>query len=622
MKSVSIIIISVMFLCGNAAAQDGDADYSALTAENHPRLIFNDSSFDRLKAMLEDSEEGTVDRLHDHMMSVADSYGLDEEPLEFRLDASGKRLLPVSRKALSRIVSCAYAYRMTGEKAYLKHAERDLNAVCSFESWNPRHFLDVAEMAAGVAIGYDWLHDDLKKKTKARIVRVLDEYAMQAAGNKSHAWFYKRVGNWNQVCNSGLVCAALATYEHHPETARRIIEDAVTSNMKAVKGIYGPDGAYPEGPTYWGFGTLYQVLMLTVMEDCLGTEFGLSAAPGFLETGTFKTFSRGCTGKHFNFADNSSGCGANYPLWYFASETGNPSLLYDEVKLLGTEKYETPDHRGLMPLALRYAMEMPQNEIPEPSECTYAGRGKTPMFMCRTGWKKKDLYLGIKGGTDSYLHGHMDAGTFVFDAYGVRWAMDYNRQPYASVENGIKELGGRLADMEQNSLRWRLFRLNCRQHNTLTVNGADHDVEAFVPMTATFTSGERMGASFDLTDLFWGDVASAVRTAAIVDGEYLEVKDEVEAFGDAPVRLRWTMVTEAVPEVTQEGILLTKNGITMLLSTSGAEVNYRTWSSDPQDYDSVLKHLDAPNEGTYICGYEVEIPAGEAVPLVTTLKRK
>ena len=109
MKSVSIIIISVMFLCGNAAAKDGDKDYSALTAENHPRLIFNDSSFDRLKAMLEDSEEGTVDRLHDHMMSVADSYGLDEEPLEFRLDASGKRLLPVSRKALSRIVSCDYS---------------------------------------------------------------------------------------------------------------------------------------------------------------------------------------------------------------------------------------------------------------------------------------------------------------------------------------------------------------------------------------------------------------------------------------------------------------------------------------------------------------------------------
>ena len=36
---------------------------------------------------------------------------------------------------------------------------------------------------------------------------------------------------------------------------------------------------------------------------------------------------------------------------------------------------------------------------------------------------------------------------------------------------------------------------------------------------------------------------------------------------------------------------------------------YRYTSSDPQAYDSPLRHLDAPNPNTYICGYEVDVPA-------------
>ena len=50
-------------------------------------------------------------------------------------------------------------------------------------------------------------------------------------------------------------------------------------------------------------------------------------------------------------------------------------------------------------------------------------------------------------------------------------------------------------------------------------------------------------------------------------------------------------------------------------------MNYRTWSSDPKDYDNPVKDFDEAVPGTYICGYEVEVPAAVEMSLVTTLKK-
>ena len=597
-------------------------DYSGLTKENHPRVVYNQDDFKRLKKMLKSGENEDVYMLHEHLIKVADAAVSNPTRLEFKKDASNKRILQVSRNALARITPCAYAYKVTGNKKYLQKAEQDILDVCSFDSWNPKHYLDVAEMSAAVSLGYDWLYNDLKTSTKDIVVRTLKEFALETSRlGKPTTWWYARIGNWNQVCNAGLVCAALAIYEHCPELAQEVIDDAVKTNRPAIEGIYGPDGAYPEGATYWGFGTVYQVLMLTAMENVLGTDFGLSKAPGFLETGTFKTFSVGAIGKVFNFADNVLGGTSNYPIWYFAAKKQDPSMLFLERELMKAAAYRNGGHKGLITVSIRNAMDLKPGESKTPAQKFYSAQGKTPIMMCRTGWGKKDLYLGIKGGQDGYLHGHMDNGTFVYDAYGVRWAMDYVRQNYAAVENGIQKLGGRLADYSQNSLRWKLFTHNCRQHNTLTVNDKDHNVDAFVHMIATENTPERMAATFDLAPLFDGDLAKAERTAALCNESYLEVKDVLAAPSDRPAVVRWTMVTEAEPEITPDGILLKKNGITMLLKTEGADVTYKTWSSNPKDYDSPLKDLDVHYPETHICGYEITIPASAELSLVTTLKK-
>ena len=593
-----------------------------LAPECHPRLIFDSDDFSRLKKKVNGTDP--LGRLHNCVMTLADQAVSSTERLEFELDASNTRLLAVSREALSRLVSCAYAYRITGEDKYLQKAVQDIQDVCSFDSWNPSHYLDVAEMATAVAIAYDWLYAELSESVKAGAVQALKDYALQTSRKSSYTWWYGRGDNWNQVCNGGLVCAAVATYEHHPELAKTIIDDAISTNTPTVARMYAPDGAYPEGPTYWNYGTLYQVLMLTVFEGVFGTDYGISKAQGFMDTGEFKIFARGTIGMHFNYADNTTSSTSNYPLYYFAYKRNEPSMLYTEMQLLNeAEEYISSEHRGLLVLAIKYAMQMNISNLSAPSKKFYSAQGDVPLMMCRTGWAKKDLYLGIKGGRANYSHGHMDGGTFVFYADAVRWAKDMTRQTYSDVESGIEALGGSRNDMAQNSLRWRLFRLNNRQHNTLTVNDKDHKVSAFVNMVSTENTSTRMGATFDLTPLFDGDLAKAERTAAICNEEYLEVKDVLKAPADRPAHVRWTMVSTATPVIQSDGsgIMLTRNNNSMFLKTTGAQVTYKTWSGNPQDYESPLKHLEKPESNTWICGYEIDIPAGQELILVTTLKK-
>ena len=593
---------------------------SKLTADCHPRLVFSDEDFEKIKTLKDENE--AVMALHTCIMTVADAAVADDKPLEYVKDASNKRILDVSRTALEKLLTCAYAYKVTGDAKYLQKATQNITQVCSFNDWNPDHYLDVAEMSAAVSLTYDWLYHDFDASTKELIVKALHDYALSTSRMSKYTWWYDRIGNWNQVCNSGLVCAAYAIYEHYPTLAQSVIDEAINTNRIAVEGIYGPDGAYPEGPTYWSYGTIYQILMMTVMETVQGRDYGLSLSPGFMETGTFKIFSSGSLGTNFNFADNALGGNSNYPLWYFAAKKNDTGLLYRELQLVkNTARYVGSDHKGLLTLMLKYAMTLDCSNVTGFSQKFYSAQGNTPMMMCRSGWDKNDHYLGIKGGQDGYLHGHMDGGSFVYDAHGVRWAMDYVRQNYAEVETGIQNLGGKLSDYSQNSLRWRLFRLNCRQHNTLTVNDKDHNVDAFVRMTAVENTSSRMSATFDLTPLFDGDLEIAQRTAAICNESYLEIKDVLKAPSDDSAHVRWTMVSNGVPEITSEGIRLSKSNVTMLLKTTGADVTYKIWSSDPQDYDSPLKHLDAANPNTYICGYEIDIPEGETFTLVTTLKK-
>ena len=589
-------------------------DFSSLTAENHPRIFLNNDDFESLKR--KNVPGSIVNRLHEVVMEVADSAVASTKTFRYRLDQSGKRILPISRNSLKEISACAYAYRMTGEAKYLKRAEYNINTVCSFKDWNPSHFLDVGEMAIGVAIGYDWLYNDLSEETKEKARTAINRYAFDQTRVTKYCRFYKANNNWNQVCNGGLVAAALATYEHNPEIAEKLILDAVESNVEPVTEMYGQYGNYIEGYSYWNYGTLYQCVLMTALETALGTDFGLSQTAGFLKTGEFMMFMEGIT-ESFNYYDSWGKKVPAIPMWYFADKLKKPELLFNEIRALDEGRYDVKlsEVRLLAPI-MGHVARIDLDNVSVPTKNMWYGHGANPVVMIRTRWdgSDDDVYLAIKGGSAANNHSHMDAGSFVFESQGVRWACDLGNQKYAPLENAMKKLKKNLWDRSQSSGRWTVFRYNNYSHNTITLNENLHNAKGAATFEKVIQADTEMGAVIDMTDILKADAQSARRTIKLVDKKDLVASDEVVAPKDKDVIYTWRMTGNGEPQVREDGIVLTANGKTMYLKAkSNVKFTYCTWSTDPKvDYDD-------PNEGKYTVGIRAIIPSGKAADFEVVL---
>ena len=266
----------------------------------HPRILLKQGEEQKINALLQRNPEMVP--VHQYIITTADEL-ITKTPLTYVL--VGKRLLATSNEALKRIYYLAYAYRMTGDAKYLVRAESEMVTVSDFQNWNPTHFLDVAEMTMAVAIGYDWLYEGLSEVARTKVRKAIVEKGLNAAKNDKYDSFYTATNNWNQVCNAGLVLGALAIYDEEPELAKSMIDKSVKSLPLGMQS-YGPDGAYPEGFSYWGYGTGFQVTMMAALESALGTDYKLSENKSFMRSPYFMLMMTAPSGLCYNFGDAGS----------------------------------------------------------------------------------------------------------------------------------------------------------------------------------------------------------------------------------------------------------------------------------------------------------------------------
>ena len=66
---------------------------------------------------------------------------------------------------------------------------------------------------------------------------------------------------------------------------------------------YGPDGAWPEGPTYWGYATKYALVAIQMLRSATGDTLGLEDAPGLATTGAWRVANTGPSDRSFNWGD-------------------------------------------------------------------------------------------------------------------------------------------------------------------------------------------------------------------------------------------------------------------------------------------------------------------------------
>ncbi len=506
----------------------------------------------------------------------------------------GRRLLDKSRTALSRVLHLSLAWRLTGEKKYLDRARTELVAVAAFADWNPKHFLDVAEMTTAVAFGYDWLYPELDEPTRAALRDAIVTKGL-VASRTTDAWS-RQTNNWNQVCNAGMTVGALAIADKEPALAAEMIARAVNTVPLAMH-EYAPDGAYPEGPGYWGYGTTFNVIMISALQSVLGTDFGLAQQPGFFATADYYLHVIGPSGYYFNYSDaGRGGQGVSAAMFWFAARRDESYLLWNEwQKLAASERSRRPDRTD--PLLLVW-MPPQQPKPTRPLALSWTGRGTTPVAFHRSSWEPNASYIAIKGGTPFTNHAHMDVGSFVMDAEGERWADDLGSQDYNSLESKGVDLWNR----KQESDRWKVFRLSTAAHNVLMFDGAPQRVDGNAPI-ALSGNGRTV---VDLTSIYRGHVGDARRGVMLQPDRSVLVQDEFTPSA-ATHEVRWAMLTRADVHLDAEGrATLSQHGKKLWLHVlEPAHATLEIYPTNPPPAET-----DAPNEGTRMIGFRVKL-AGE-----------
>lgn len=518
--------------------------------KSHPRLVLNSS--------LEKDLENRVktDPVVKNMYAAIklNAENIYAQPLLERKQI-GRRLLSVSREMLYRMNMLGMVYRMEKDQKTLNRINDELITVCNFSDWNPSHFLDVAEMSMAVAIGLDWTAGDLPKSTIELAENALIEKGIKPSwpsDGKNPGWAYGN-NNWNQVCNGGMIAASIAIAEKDPELAAKTIWRALDGIPNALAS-YMPDGVYPEGSTYWDYGTSFSVATIAMLESSFGRDFGYSEYPGFKESAVFRVLSIAPSGWYYNFADcgDKRGKQGDITLAWFATKTGNKTFFEKERFLM------PPLEMGKLPrlagAALVWIAQF-EPKVEEKMPTAWKGDGPNPVVFFTGGENDPhQYYFGAKGGRGTVNHGNMDAGSFVFELNGVRWVVDPGNQDYHELE----KTGFNLWSSCQHCERWTLLTKNNFGHSTLSVNDRLHVVDGLATIV-DFKDGDNPEAVIDLSHTFKGQLTKAQRKFTKDSPTSLLIEDDL-IISDSTKFVTWQLITTADVELTKGGAALHQNG--------------------------------------------------------------
>ncbi len=488
----------------------------------------------------------------------------------------GRRLLNQSRLALHQTMTCAWAFRMTGDKRFLTRAIAELEAACAMKDWNPSHFLDTAEMATAVAVGYDWLHAHLTPQQRQMCETAISDKALTPAKNayKGSGWWNKASNNWSQVCGSGIALAAIAIQGEDKQLSADLIQRGIDL-VGRCDHFYEPDGLYPEGPGYWHYGTNYHVMLIAACES-LGQPIKV---PAQLEkSGDSMMHLHGPTELAFNFADGKAHAQEKSPAQtWIARHYSNASQIRDLRRVLERtledEKKRRSQRSG--PLHLIWLPAAGNSSQTVPLHAAFRGEQAAACF--RTGWKSDASWLAIKGGTSAGGHSQMDVGSFCYDAHGTRWIHDLGSDNY--------NMPGYFG-----SGRFNYFRNQNRSHNTLEIGGKLQNAKAKPsPITQTSLTGNPASASFDLTPAY-SQTAASVSRAVEFDAKtgIATLTDEiVKPSGDVV----WRIMTDATATIDGNTVTLTKKNNSITLQQINGNGSWSLQSASPP------LDIENPNKG-------------------------
>ena len=529
-----LVVMLAYLLAAPACAQAQQAQPLDTLVSEHPRLLARQADFDRARQLVKTDElaKQWYAQLKDRGQAMLD------EPVTRHELRDGRRMLYESRETLSRVMTLALLDNIEPDDRYRDRIWADMSAAAAFKDWNPDHFLDVAEMALAFALASDWMHGRWTDEQRAVIHSAIKRLAIEPALDafKNNHWWTRTQINWNQVCNGGLIAGAIAIADDQPELSNQLITRSIAS-LPLSMNQYAPDGGYDEGPGYWGYGTLYNVIAIAALQSATGKDFGLGEIEGFDQTGTFPLQMTGATGMSYNFSDGSMKPIRSPAMFYLAKRYQQPAWA----------RFAAEHNAGSALDLLWYDPELAHGPAaPLPLGVAYASANVAAM---RSAWEEPDAwYIGAKGGWIGHGHSQLDLGSFILERNGVRWlidlgADDYNLPGYFSAQD--------------NGGRWRYYRNRAEGHNTLVINpSADRMQQHYDADVAVQYADHTI--RMDLSRVYDGKVDRAI--AMDVARDQVRVTDRL-AF-ESPAEVWWFAHTMAKVTLSEDGrsAVLTQDG--------------------------------------------------------------
>lgn len=558
MKNEKNYLIVIILLCFfSSFAQTSLPITFGQNMPEHPRLFANQAKLSLLKTQKDEASKQLLNLLK----IEADKYLVADKIV---YPSTGFKFY-VLRQVQGRILALALAYRVFGEKKYFERAKKELIEISELPDWCPSHFLDVGEGALAAGVGLDWLYDELSVEEREKIKSAIVKNALLPSleiKEDAKSWV-NNSNNWNPVCHGGLTVAALAIAESEPVLSKRIIERAI-KYLPNAGNEYHPDGSYPEGPSYWSYGTSFYVITIEALRTAMGFSYDLEKKQGFLKTADYKKHMLGTIGEEFNYSDyHIENLNEPIMLW-FGKELNRADLAADEIKKINQFIQQEIDANlpkkvflnRHFPLEILWwepnLAENAQRTVPK----HYTSKGGLALGVMRSEWNNpKATFVAIKGGTVNYSHAHMDIGSFVLEAKGVRWAIDLGTENYDRMRAAKIDLW----NYSQSSDRWATFRAGSESHNILRFDGENQQVDGKATIEEVKSSKGSIGNVVDLSSIYSKKAEKVVRTILLNAENSVSIKDEWTTKETAlEVAFQW--LTKAKVSKTASGLLLEQTG--------------------------------------------------------------
>ena len=168
--------------------------------------------------------------------------------------------------------------------------------------------------------------------------------------------------------------------------------------------------------------------MLGSMESALGTDFGLAGSKRLDRIGRFRTYTTGPSSRVFNVGDAAEDDGSVPEMFWLARRTSQPAFAWQEAHHIDKTGRSEP---------LDLVWYDRDQRIPSgpawPLDAIFPTFG---VATFRSSWEDPDaLFLAAAARDNKAPHAHLDLGSFIFEAGGVRWALDLGPDDYGSEES-------------------------------------------------------------------------------------------------------------------------------------------------------------------------------------------